>query len=52
VEILFHLSLADTVNARRLGSAGSQRNTSRFTEPNPVSDQPQETIELAFFILR
>jgi hypothetical protein len=52
MEIFFHLDLVDTVDARRLGSAGSQRNTSRLTKPGPVGDQPQETVELAFFVLR
>src|ERR1700722_15474741 len=45
-------TFVDTVDARRLGSAGSQRNTSRLTKPGPVGDQPQETVELAFFVLR
>src|SRR5471030_80732 len=52
VEMLLHLCLVDAVDARRLGSAGGQRNTSRFPEPSSVGDQPQETVELAFIVLR
>lgn len=50
--MLLHLNLADAVNAWCLGSAGSQRNTSRFTKPDSVGDEPQETVELALFVLR
>src|SRR5471030_187835 len=39
VEMLLHLCLVDAVDARRLGSAGGQRNTSRFPEPSSVGDQ-------------
>src|SRR6185437_8199555 len=52
LEILLHHALADTVHAWRASPAGGQRNASRFAQPNPVGNQSQKTVELAFFVLR
>src|SRR5579863_3306864 len=52
LEIRFHHVSVDAVNARRACSAGCQRDACRFTQPVPVSNQSQETIELAFSVLR
>ena len=46
------MKLVDPVDARRAGSAGCQRNASRLAQPSPVGNQSQESIELAFFVLR
>src|SRR5258708_6294479 len=51
-EICFHHALVDTIHARRAGSAGCQRDTSRLAQPIPVGNQSQESIKLAFFVLR
>src|SRR3546814_16952390 len=52
MEMCFHHAFIDTVHARRASPAGSQRNTGGFTQPRLVSNKSQESIELAFFVLR
>jgi hypothetical protein len=52
LEIRFHHAPVNAVHARRAGSAGCQRNTSRFAQPILVSNQSQKSIELALAVLR
>lgn len=52
LEICFQHASVDSVHARRASPAGCQRNASRCTQPIPIGNQSQESIELALFVLR
>src|SRR5713101_7947958 len=52
VEVSLHRDLVDTVNARRSRTTGCQRDARRFGQPSSIGNQSQESIELAFFVLR
>ncbi len=52
VEVSLHRDLVDTVNARRSRTTRCQRDARRFGQPSSIGNQSQESIELAFFVVR